>query len=553
MPFDKSESTTPPSGGPLAPPVAVHKAERLPQPSQEAGGLLLSASSAEATPASQSIIPMLLRQKWLIGSICLTVCALAIPPVWIFIKPTYQSTAVVRVSPVVSRIVFKTEDNGIVPLYQSFLNTQISLIRDPRVLERVLDRKDVQQTAWYAAERRPLWGDLIPRLNRLRDDLKVQVRPQTELIDVSISTLKAADAQVIVNAVVDEYQTISDNEEKNRDSTRIETLKAERSDRERVTAGLRDQKFILLRQTGAIDTEQRRAQLGEDLGRLEFESAEVERNLGVIRWQLARLSPAATRPSVAESGPATASAPALFTDGWYFYDAEWRARDLEVKKARYEIERATETLGEAHPRMKDLQALLRFAEQLRTEREEQLRANGQVARADGSTGIQSMAGPGDRAALEVLAQEHEQKLKLLEEDMKQLRDELKEAGEVSRQMADIDAKITKNSEISGAIAARIEELQVEGKGPARIQIASHGLLPAEPARDRRILMTLAALIGGLLAGMTCAYFRGTADTTIREAGDVRRTLQTPFLGQVCQSPSPVDPKATSSSVTARPR
>ncbi|MCH7886080.1 MAG: hypothetical protein IIC01_12645, partial [Planctomycetes bacterium] len=62
---------------------------------------------------------MLWRSKWLMLCTFVLICGATIPYVWLFLPPTYDATAIVRVSPVITRIVFKTEDNGLVPLYRS--------------------------------------------------------------------------------------------------------------------------------------------------------------------------------------------------------------------------------------------------------------------------------------------------------------------------------------------------------------------------------------------------------------------------------------------------
>jgi len=129
--------------------------------------------------------------------------------IWTQIVPQYQARAEVRVRPIIPRLVFNTEDNGMIPLYDSFVNTQVSLIRSPTVLQRVLDQSVVQDTQWYKNTPRTLLrrlrGNQIPPIERLRESLSVRPRPRTEIIDISFVDPSSKEAKIIVDAVLEQY------------------------------------------------------------------------------------------------------------------------------------------------------------------------------------------------------------------------------------------------------------------------------------------------------------------------------------------------------------
>ncbi|MCX5644955.1 MAG: hypothetical protein NTZ17_09765 [Phycisphaerae bacterium] len=137
------------------------------------------------------------------------VSAPTIAGIWTLIVPQYQARGEIRVGRIIPRLVFQTEDNGVIPFYDSFVNTQVSLLTSSRVLERVLDRPEVRTTQWFKNPATTLlqrWrGDVVPPVERLKDGLSVQARPQTEIIDVSFTALSPADAKLIVNTVLDRY------------------------------------------------------------------------------------------------------------------------------------------------------------------------------------------------------------------------------------------------------------------------------------------------------------------------------------------------------------
>jgi len=106
-------------------------------------------ASAAQAPAPTELLASVLRFKWTIVLISILVSAPAIALIWTQIVPQYQARAEVRVRPIIPYLVFKTEDNGMIPLYDSFVNTQVSLMRNATVLQRVLDQKTIQETQWY--------------------------------------------------------------------------------------------------------------------------------------------------------------------------------------------------------------------------------------------------------------------------------------------------------------------------------------------------------------------------------------------------------------------
>jgi len=138
------------------------------------------------------------------------VAAPAITIIWTQVVPKYQAKAEVRVRPIIPYLVFKTEDSGVIPFYDSFVNTQVSIIRSSVVLQRALAKQEVKETQWYKKPQIQLLQRLLgnppePPIERLGDNLSVRPRKETEIIDVSFVDSSAKDARIIVDAVLDEY------------------------------------------------------------------------------------------------------------------------------------------------------------------------------------------------------------------------------------------------------------------------------------------------------------------------------------------------------------
>ena len=85
-----------------------------------------------------------MKRLVLVLAVFVLVAAPVIAGVWLLIVPKYEAKGEVRVRPVIPRLVFTTEENGTIPFYDAFVNTQVSLLRSPTVLQRVLDQREVQ-------------------------------------------------------------------------------------------------------------------------------------------------------------------------------------------------------------------------------------------------------------------------------------------------------------------------------------------------------------------------------------------------------------------------
>ena len=151
-----------------------------------------------------------MRRRTTAGLIVFVVIAVpAIALIWTQVRPLYRASGEIRVRPIIPRLVFDTDDNGPIPFYDSFVNTQIAIMRSPTVLGRVLDQEEVKETRWYTKSHssKPEFLDhiVVPHLERLKQQMQVERRENTEIIEVALLDPNAQDATAIVNAVLGQY------------------------------------------------------------------------------------------------------------------------------------------------------------------------------------------------------------------------------------------------------------------------------------------------------------------------------------------------------------
>ncbi len=492
-------------------------------------------STIDGGMASSSFVDAIRRSKWLILGVFAVVSVVAIPYIWMNIAPTYRSTALVRVSPVVHRIVFKTEDQGIVPLYWSYLNTQVTIIGSSIVLQRVLENEDVRQTGWYRGASQTARLDRgMPVLEKLANALEVEPQRQSELIEVSMETTDPKDARVLVDAVVDAYKRHSDETLGEVGASRLASLQEERSRLEAKIDAYTTAQYNLSKQVGSVDPEVVRAQLSETLNNLETEHDAAKREVEMTKGDL-EVGAAEKANQEQQQGSGGQESPA--SELRYAADLEWRELDTKLLARRSELSTERQLYGEEHWRIKRMkQQVDHFAKLLR-QRERQLDAQwsqdqNRIAVMPNTAFVLE-----DVGALKRRLERQQRDLGLRAGEINAVRSKIALAADLVQRIARVQGDLDSSRRLYNAVYARINELEMEGKAPARITIASHGMEPTLPHRDRRVRLSAVALIGSLLLGVMLALFRAQMDQKIHEIGDVQGTVRAPFLGQVPPFPN----------------
>ena len=122
-----------------------------------------------------------------LGSVVAAVCYFCFPI-------TYQAEAFLHVRSVRPYFIF---DEKQTQRYESYLNTQIALIRNPLILDKALEDPKLAQMECLANEK-----DKTAWLTR---NLRINANPKNEHVAVSFSTKNPNDAANIVNTVVNAY------------------------------------------------------------------------------------------------------------------------------------------------------------------------------------------------------------------------------------------------------------------------------------------------------------------------------------------------------------
>lgn len=136
-----------------------------------------------------------LRYHWLTALVVwLLLTAVAIPGIWLLMKPEYTATAQLKVDPVMSTLL--DSEMRTMPLFDSYLASQAHLMSSGRVLTRALADPKVKDL--------PLLQEPEP-VGVLRAKLTVDPIPRTYIVRVSVTHPTQQSAILLADAVLNAY------------------------------------------------------------------------------------------------------------------------------------------------------------------------------------------------------------------------------------------------------------------------------------------------------------------------------------------------------------
>jgi capsular exopolysaccharide synthesis family protein len=478
-------------------PVPVVDATLLPNQFMRMGSI------RQAAPSSTELLASILRFKWTILAVFVLVAAPAIAVIWTQVIPKYRARAEVRVRPIIPHLVFRLEDNGMIPLYGSFLNTQVSIIRGLTILQRVLDRKDVRETQWFNKPQQSLFGRLRGNPNtpieRLNDTLSVRPRSRTEIIDVSFMDSSVEDAKLIVNAVLDEYiQYIGEQTNAEEDKLYQQLTEQYRS----LQTQIQGQEAATAALSKSLGTETPQELISSKRLRLD----ETQARLSNLRQQIAVLEWEIKQTNTDDSNNITAAAPAetIERQSKYYEDAEWLRLDANVRTIRHNIDTSLRT--DKHPDSIRAQKDLALAEEALKLRETQL-VKYQLARA-----------------------KHEEDLLVTEFEKQQA--EFINLFDTAQSLDKQNKSLRHMHELFDAVRQRLEQKNMERNVPGSIEVSMRAFASSRPYNDRRIVFTAMSLLLALGVGGGLAFLRAGRNQAVYTSRDMPHSMQAPLLGYI---------------------
>lgn len=143
-------------------------------------------------------------------------------------KPTYECTVLLRVNPVLPKVLFDTSKSSMLPMYDSYVQTQVSLIKSRRVVDMALQQN-------YSKQYDDAYS--YDQADEFANNLSASRIKGTELIQVAFTDETPVRAKVGAESIVNSYMQIYIQHESEEEMERLAALdKREKSLEDQIAA-----------------------------------------------------------------------------------------------------------------------------------------------------------------------------------------------------------------------------------------------------------------------------------------------------------------------------
>ena len=469
-------------------------------------------------PADRPVSPFLRlhlllysRYKWAITlGILLGTCGAV--AAWFLAPSKHEVEGAVEVKPYIPPV-FSAGENGILPMFDAFLDLQANLLQSQRILDQASQSPD-WKAASHNAEHVP--ASIDP------NGLKVEHIKGSELVTVAYTDLNSEAATAAVKSILEAYMTISSDADGGNDARRLQVLEQLRTSLTNQKSAI-NQQILDLANPFSSDELQNQYQFKlQEQNKLDTELQQLA--LQISFAQGFRRSPPGSQPAT-QPDKVAASQPAISREDVAKVDSLMRNYLAQEDTASLRLDELS-GLGPQHPQViaarKDLQAVEEHIDTLLA-KYQQRGITGALDQSPRSTA------PGDAAESNLSLEE----LRAREVSVRGLFDNVQaEAKTLGQQDLKIRALKDQRDEISQKLSqttARIDQLNLEASMANRISVLSYG--DAKPLKSKRIPYTVAFGLLGLAAGVGLTALRGFADRRVRFLLQVEQLVpELPVLG-----------------------
>lgn len=417
---------------------------------------------------------------------------------YLSIRPVYQSDAIIRVAPVLPKVLYESEQSASIPMFDAYVGTQVSLIRSRRVVEMAL-----QSATW--ADAKGTYS--IEDIETFSENLAAVQPAKSQLIRVSYSDSEPQRARAGVKAVVDAYQSIYVEGDRFADAARLKLLE----DRERaLTAELDRLSARILEIANEFGSSALSGMHAYELEQLQTVKTQLE---------TAKLELVAAEARASDDGAASGIISELTVEQIAAMDVRMQSltdglRNMEFKASEWE---ATYRNPERQPEYKSVQRELEAQRKAIEDYAEQFRRS----YSPDAGGVRIGAGAtGDANADLERARSRVERLQALYDESKAGTVDL---GRKNLQIENLRSEMARVQERLDTTRFRIEQLNVESAVPGRITLLSEAETPHHPANARRRVQL--GILGGLAgggAGIGAFLLVGLVNPRVRDMADAER-------------------------------
>ena len=474
----------------------------------------------------------ILRRWYIVLLIFLLLCGAGLPAVWLYIKPIYNVTGAIRVAPTTENIVTGENEGGITN-YESFMNTQAEKVTSSTVVQRVADALKDKNMSFFDDKPSGLISKVEKKLGITRASLEPAARLKmaivssqkisvaadrnSELIRISMEDADEDEARQIVDAFIVAYMDIEVGSAIKEQNLQLDVLEGERDDFAGKIDNYRQKIYQLGQEFGNTILEPRQQMMLDRVAELlnRLTTAEAERiNLEAQVLLLERTPEQAISPAELLK----------MRQEYVSQDPEVVAFMPNITQLEQELIIARQTLQPVHP---DMRSKTENLEALKTRLNELKQRAGQEF---DERAAKEAADAGSRklAALRSELEHKKEYEKRLDETIAKQDVETVRVGRKQLEIMDLEDKLAFAKIRYDAVVARIQDLELKAKRPARISV--HYTADVLSIDDKRVKLSAAVVFVALVCGMGLAFLRDKADQSLRTPGDVARRIGIRIIG-----------------------
>lgn len=495
-------------------------------------------SPVQPEPPMQPSVVEALRRRWFVAAlVTVVICTLAIPAIWLLIKPRYVVAGAIRVAPVQSSVLTGEPERGEIADYDSYLNTQAIQILNGVVIDRVAAALKPQNLEFFREDA----NDPIVRLksflgigSRVKEAVEVIKKAitkgvitaaplhRTELISVVVRSRNEGEAKLIINSFLQNYQSMYGNTSLERTNKTLRQL--EEQERNLANEISQQQSEISQRAqlygTTALDSRQememqRQATLWTEATRLEARRIGLEASIAALE----------------QAGDSNTAPEQLMAARKEYINADSMVKELT--KSIVELKRdmliAKQRLAPENPELARQQQLLTTFEESLKLKEAELTQEFEAQVADRTSVSNKQRVLALKAELDQISRYE----KRLREYLSTQETTTREVGKASVDMQDVQFSMGVNKQLHDQVLRRIQDIEIEMQRGPRLEL--YGQPEVTSIEDKRIKYTTLSLFLALGCGFALAILRDRMDKTLQSPDDLTRQLDLPVIGTTTSS------------------
>jgi Mrp family chromosome partitioning ATPase/uncharacterized protein involved in exopolysaccharide biosynthesis len=402
----------------------------------------------------------------------------------------FESVGLIRIRPNVPRILYQSENNAVMPMFQSYVDAQASLIRSDAVIEQAMAHPD-----WQA-----LGHEEVTAAATAAFAARLEVRhPKgSELIHVAFRDPDQNVPAVAVRATIDAYVKLFGERDARTAAQTLQILEDRRTALAADQAKLNEQMTAIARHYGSNALDPLVQYKAQELNGIRSELRRVK--LGILAAESA-LAPAATTNTTATK-PGEVPNELLAV-----HDPLMRGYFQQKAGIEREIAAAQLRVGENHPSMREYRTRLGTIIK-------DIEVYGDLLR---RSALANRSGDGDLTpgamAMDpaVTLERLRAQGRNLETFYEEARTEMAELGEKNIEMQSLRNAWDDVQRSLDEIRRRTEQLNVESAASGRVEVMDPGNRPVLPSGQRRGAWTGVGGAAGLVLGVGAVAFVGLLD------------------------------------------